>query len=660
MFHCCDLKFGFIKNKVIMLLIILLEIGMFRYIIQKKVKLVTYSMIIFIFILAFFGAANIYKSSKIIHNQANLNLIFLTKNIKSNVNKYFEVAAEQTENCRKTIELTIDRPKLYRFAPIASKYEEHKIPYFQNYIDLILSPLLLYIAKETNGVMSIFFNFDFNLVPHEKLIGTWYVKSMNNNSFELVDNGFVSTMFPENRSDLEWFYQPKIKKKGVWSKPYVDEDLKINMITYSAPVYLSEEFLGVVGVDISMEEMRLFLDKFEIYKTGKTYLIDKDNTIIFAHDYNSHDSTELIDPALYKYLEGFLRNNDAINNKNIVVFKSKKNKTYTLARLHNDFVLVVEVPNEELYGEINRLVVFTSLSLILAILIALLIAIEAYAKVKNINNELIHKEKLMSMGAMAAEVAHELNNPIGYISCNIDTLKKFFVKIKEVIFLFDLAFKNIIEKQCSVEEELENIIKVKEETKLDFVIESVDEILAESTEGVNRVSSIVLNLKNFSKDDSQDSENLEYLDKLVEESIKILKNKIPSDIQIVTNYGKMTPVCCRKNQIRQVLLNLVDNAIQSFDGKSIDNKKITINTYKKGQYACIEIEDNGVGIEKSKKSKIFDAFFTTKSMEKGTGLGLSVVYEIITNKHNGEIFVESKKGNGTKFTIKLPCSKCYG
>lgn len=629
---------------------------MFRKIKGKKVELLTYVMIVFVFIITAFGLLNIYKSCKIINNQANSNFVYLAQDVRERENDYFHTAEDETEHCKRAIEITIDKQKFYKILPYVPRYEEHKIPYIENYLSTVVSPILLYSTKHIQGLTGIYFDFDHELLINKDLIARWYVDRSLKGDFKLTENGPTSDMEPTTRPELKWFYLPKKLKKGVWSAPYTDADLKIPMITYSTPVYLDKTFIGVMGVDISMEEVKNFIYKFKIYNTGKAYLVDNNNKIIYAKGYGSLISTSAIDKKLYDFLDkASINKRIELNGEDVKLVKSEnKKKLFAVTKLFNDFILVLEVPFKELYAETYKLIWFTSFLLAFAILISLLIATEAYVKIKRINNELIHKEKLISMGTMSAEIAHELNNPIGFLSCNMDTLKKFLDKIKTLIIYYEAALQNILLKKSSIEKEIEDINKQKEELKMEYVLESLDEIIEESKQGVKRVSNIVLNLKTFAKNDKIDAKSSESLEEIIDESLLLLHNKIKSDIAVKKNFSNIPNLVCNKNQLQQVFVNLLDNAIYSVEKKGRKDKKISITLYKKGKNAFVEIEDNGLGIEKNKINKIFDTFFTTKSHSEGTGLGLSVVHEIITKKHKGEISVESKPMVGTKFIIKLP------
>jgi len=403
-------------------------------------------------------------------------------------------------------------------------------------------------------------------------------------------------------------------------------------------------------------KIKNFVNNFKLYKTGKIYLISEDNKILFAKDYKSLQNTDVIDKNLYKFLNNEFKNGVNLKSENVELIKSSSlKKMFAVTRLNSGYILVLEVPARELYAEINKLIEFTSYSLVLAVLIVLLIAIRAYAKIKIINNELIHKEKLISMGTMAAEVAHEINNPLGYINCNIDTLKNFMEKIKTFLNYHKIGVSNVIDKKSTMIEEIEYVRNLRTELKIDFVLDSIDELIDESKDGIKRVSEIVIKLKDFSKEDNLNNKTQEDLEKIIEESLAILNNKISRDIEIIRVCEEnIPPIICNKNQLEQVLINMIENACHSIEEKGAESKKITISTYKKGKNAFIEVEDNGIGMDRKETKKIFDSFYTTKINKGGTGLGLSIAYDIIVNKHNGKIIVDSKKGIGTKFIIKLP------
>lgn len=362
---------------------------------NKKIDMLMYLTISFVLVITLFGCINIYKSCKIINSQAVTNYMLLTKNIRYKLNDYFHTAENEAERCKKTIEITIDDNEIAKIAPTVYKYNKYKIPYLENYMNSIVTPLFLYTTKNITNLMSIYLIFDPEYLIHKQVIGIWYTDIKKRGNFQPTDNGFTYQMYPENRESLEWYYIPKKLKKGVWSKPYIDDDIKINMITYSAPIYSGGKFLGVTGVDISIEELKNFIYRLKIYKTGKAYLIDKDNKIIFAKDYNASTSTKVINKNLYMFLNASkAKGYSNLKNKEIILIKSNASgKLFTITKLYNGIILVIEVPIKELYAETIKLSPLTLLLLVLSVFIVSLITIAAGRKIKKINADLVHKEK---------------------------------------------------------------------------------------------------------------------------------------------------------------------------------------------------------------------------------------------------------------------------
>lgn len=636
-----------------MLLAIYAGEKVFKRVVNKKIKLIIFVVITFILILTIFGGLNIYKSCRIINAQEKKNFVSSINILRKSFNRYFRTAEEETEHCRQMIEITVDNQKLKKIAPIAYKYDKNNVPYLEDYMDKILSPVLLYSSRHVEGLQGIYFDFDHEYVISNDLIGRWYTYSSKDRKLHSIDSGKTSTMFPETRKDLEWFYLPRKLKHGLWSKPYLDSDLKMDMISYTAPVYSHNKFLGVIGIDISMDRIKEYIYNFHEYKTGNIYLINSENKIIFAKDYKSDVSTATINRDLYDFInKKYLINSDIKKESSDVDFLKTKSTLYGIMPLYNKFILVVGVSNSELYGEIDRLIFFTSCSLILAVLTALLVSIRAYSIVKKINEELMHKEKLISMGKMTAEIAHEINNPLGYISCNIDTIAKYLKKIRDFMYASKAELYNT-SIEASFVKALENIEDIKSDMKIGFILDSIDEIIDETKEGLKKVSNVVFNLKNFAQNYKHPPKTKENLATILDNAFVILGNKVTNDIQIIKNISTIPTVRCNKIEIEQVLVNMIENASQSFADHAKD-KKIIISIYKKGKHACFEIEDNGVGIEKRNLKKIFETFYTTKITGVGTGLGLSISQDIIVNKHSGEILVDSKKNKGTIFIIKIP------
>lgn len=270
-------------------------------------------------------------------------------------------------------------------------------------------------------------------------------------------------------------------------------------------------------------------------------------------------------------------------------------------------------------------------------------------ELKESESQLFQAEKLASIGQLAAGVAHEINNPIGFISSNAKVLREYIKTYKKQIEM-SRGLQNAIErgKNEDIRMFLESIRQFDEEENLQFIMKDSDTIIEESNEGLKRVEKIVRDLLCFSKNEKFGME-MGDLNKNIKSVLGVLNNEINHKCDIVEQLGDIPKVKYNSPKIEQVIMNLIMNAVQSFE----EFGTVSIKTYHEAGFVFIEVLDNGCGIPKEDLRKIFDPFFTTKEPRKGTGLGLSISYDII-QKHKGDIIVESEVGKGTKFIIKLP------
>lgn len=287
-------------------------------------------------------------------------------------------------------------------------------------------------------------------------------------------------------------------------------------------------------------------------------------------------------------------------------------------------------------------------------------------QLRQTQSQLIHSEKMSSLGQLVAGIAHEINNPVTFIAANIVHLKEYSHSLIELINIYQKELKQ-------PSENLENII---EEIELDYVIEDMPQILASMTSGANRIQGIVKSLRTFSRLDESDFKKVD-IHAGIESSLLILNSRLQDKpnsppINVIKHYGELPLVYCHPGELNQVFINLLTNAIDAIDESlaSIQNLnnsqvpdlpaktgEIRIHTeVKDNSWVAIEISDNGQGIPKQILPKLFDPFFTTKPVGKGTGLGLSVSYQIIVDKHQGRMDVVSEPGQGAKFIIEIPLS----
>lgn len=264
---------------------------------------------------------------------------------------------------------------------------------------------------------------------------------------------------------------------------------------------------------------------------------------------------------------------------------------------------------------------------------------------KQLESQLVQSEKLASLGQLAAGVAHEINNPIGFISSNLGCLDGYFKQLQEMLDAYRAA-----EASISSPEVIERLNLLRERVELEFLREDIPLLIKESKDGISRVGQIVKDLKDFSRVDSSQEWQWANLQQGIESTLNIVANELKYKADVVKEYQVLPEIECLPSQINQVIMNLIVNASQAIGP---ERGTITLRTGLEGETVWIEVADTGSGIEPQYLQKIFDPFFTTKPIGQGTGLGLSLSYGIV-KKHHGDISVRSEVGAGTTFRVELP------
>ncbi|MDN3576530.1 ATP-binding protein [Chitinimonas viridis] len=258
-------------------------------------------------------------------------------------------------------------------------------------------------------------------------------------------------------------------------------------------------------------------------------------------------------------------------------------------------------------------------------------------------SQLLQSEKMASIGQLAAGVAHEINNPIGFVSSNVNTLSSYVLDILELLGRYEASQAQLTEQQR------EDIARFKQNIDFEFLRQDIDDLLVQSREGLMRVKKIVQDLREFSRLDNQDGWQLVDIHQCIDSTLSIAHNEIKYKATVSKDYGDLPEIYCQPGQINQVLLNLLVNAAQAMQVSG----HIGIRTGVEGEQVWLEISDDGDGIPAEVLPRIFEPFFTTKPVGKGTGLGLSISYGII-QRHRGQIICRSEPGHGTTFRIVLP------
>ncbi len=278
---------------------------------------------------------------------------------------------------------------------------------------------------------------------------------------------------------------------------------------------------------------------------------------------------------------------------------------------------------------------------------------QTMTELQQAQSHLVHSEKMASLGVLTAGIAHEINNPVNFVSGSVQPLRRNVMAMLKSLEEYSAITPESLtpESLDAIREQLQNIAENKKKARLDKMIGQTDALLLAINDGTQRIAEIVHSLRSFSR---LDENALKYvaLTECFDSTLTILHSQYDGRMRIVKDYGEVAEIECYAGQINQVLMNIVSNAIQAIPADNADGE-IRLTTRQEGEKAIIRIKDNGPGMPDAVKTKIFDPFFTTKDVGSGTGLGLSIASNII-DKHHGSITVESELGKGSEFIITLP------
>lgn len=283
---------------------------------------------------------------------------------------------------------------------------------------------------------------------------------------------------------------------------------------------------------------------------------------------------------------------------------------------------------------------------------------QALTDLKRTQTQLIQAEKMSGLGQLVAGVAHEINNPINFIHGNLSHLQEYGQNLLRFVQLYQKHYPETIAE----------IEDVAEEIDIEFVQTDLPKVLASMKVGSDRIRQIVLSLRNFSRMDEAEFKTVN-IHEGIDSALLILQHRLKDKpdrppIQVMCDYGKLPPIECYPSQLNQVFMNILINAIDALEEANTERasrninappNKIIIRTgIVNSNTVKITISDTGIGIPESACKLIFNPFFTTKAIGKGTGMGMSISYQIVTEKHGGQLECSSVPGQGTEFVIQIP------
>ncbi|WP_436485035.1 sensor histidine kinase [Chitinophaga sp. ARDCPP14] len=274
----------------------------------------------------------------------------------------------------------------------------------------------------------------------------------------------------------------------------------------------------------------------------------------------------------------------------------------------------------------------------------------ALTNLKDAQTRLVEKEKMASLGQLTAGIAHEINNPINFVTSNIKPLKLDIADLRELLNRYDE-----LPVSTDISKSLADIALFKKEIDIDYIHEEISSLIKGIEDGASRTAEIVKGLRTFSRLDESEVKSIDIHEGL-DSTLVLLRNAIPPYVNIIKDYAGLPKIECYAGKINQVFMNIFSNALNAIKSKKEQhNEFISITTRQENSFIVITIKDTGIGMSEAVREKIFDPFFTTKDVGEGTGLGLSIVFSII-EKHKGKIVVNSAPGEGAEFIIYLPLS----
>ncbi|MBX2865956.1 MAG: hypothetical protein KTR27_20590 [Leptolyngbyaceae cyanobacterium MAG.088] len=549
----------------------------------------------------------------------------------------------------------------------------------------------------------------------EEITWAYYISARKFMNVYPYDEGFE---YPEEMYEMQFFTQAlpenNLQRKTSWTDAYLDLAGQGMMVTADAPVYEGDQFRGIVAIDITLQRLNQVIQNFD-YPNGKILISDDNQQLLAVSNLDIKDleETQTLNDILPLKLGGQI---DAIFSSSNSQLKTIGPYFVIHRKIQNTpWHLVFYVPKQAIYFAIINHSLLASLIPLLGLGLCLLVAnrllnygfiqpacqlvdhieqekqsltpqistdlpdiwVPWFESISNAFQEnrillktledqldalkaaqlqLVQSEKMSALGNLVAGVAHEINNPVGFVSGNVAELKLSLKDLTEYI--------QLLEETSNPE-----IVQAREDLEIEFLLDDLPNMIASMEAGCDRICNISQSLRLFTRSDDDKMLSANVHDG-INSALLILKYRLKAnehrpEIQVIQDYEQGLPeIICYPGQLSQVFMNILANAIDMFDElaeeKSFDNlqsllMQIKISTQiNKHQQVEIRIKDNGTGIPEDICAKIFDRQFTTKTVGKGTGLGLAISHQVITQKHSGFLDVHSQLGHGTEFLILLP------
>ena len=355
------------------------------------------------------------SASKAIENESKMGLKYLTADKASEYGKTFSLTINNVKMLSDVVKNTIDFEKCKKIGQHSDNYNKNSIPYVSEYIQNTLNKFTYDITDTTPQILGGYIIFNPMLVKNKEIIGTWASRSDTDRDLRFIDNGLVANLYPLTKSSTQWFYRPMIAGKGCWSDVYVDVDIKTNMISYTEPIYIKGEFVGIVGMDISLEQIKKYVSSITLYKTGYLTLLDNKLNFIGSKEDKSGERIGELENKKYRDLmnKTVLKDNDVFE-----IMQNNKKYFISYAQMPNGFILVSKVPQDEVLERLYALKFVFAGILILFLLFSIVISYKIARKIAS------PIEKLTEASESLAEANFNAKIPDSIQIEEIDNLSK--------------------------------------------------------------------------------------------------------------------------------------------------------------------------------------------------------------------------------------------
>lgn len=436
--------------------------------------------------------------------------------------------------------------------------------------------------------------------------------------------------------------------------------LEKNLKIYFDSIALAK--IRIADNDIIIQKQIRLIESKDSFSTKLNTEIQAQNTVIISNrnelaHYLAERNSYMIQASKYQ--------SEVNQQKNLADSLSDniKQKKIELDQRNKDLGEKETIINKQTYWLFSLVLIITVISILIFYILKSYITIKnanrkiaeqkeelvtILEKLQNTQEQLIQSEKMASLGILVAGIAHEINNPVNFISSGIAGIEKVFNKL---VILLNELFKL---KDDSETTEFKKLISLKNQLHINKYMESMPEIIENIKFGINRTISIIDGLRLYSRADKEEK-TLTDINQIIESSLLLIKPRIKDQIEIITRYESLPEISVFPAKLSQVFVNILSNAIDAIleNENSTEKGKIQIHSFTQNNQIVIEISDTGKGFSSEISNKIFDPFYTTKKVGKGTGLGLSISYSIIV-EHHGNIIAKSNQDKGATFIVELP------